>query len=397
MRCTPIILVFLSSLLASSSPLPTPPGATSGNDGAQIAKRGASVVRFHHGNARSTTARGTKSNVQLAQLERTRVRWKWSSVVGGKRTQAVKKVGKVYSYHYKRDGEAAAEPFDIVAKRDGLQGTDPMSSDWEGFDVSYSGAISGDYHGANTWAHFGTPYQQTTVQFDTGSSDLVLPTFSISYEDESGASGVLVTDTVSVAGLTVPQQTFAAVSSETEGFSDPYAGILGLGFLPNAASNSTPFFANLVQSGSLASNIFSFYMTRGGVQGSELCLGCVNSGKFTGAVTFYPVVTFTESGEPFEWDIQSTGLSYQGSVNSTSGELPKAWQSKEFVATIDSGTTFIYVSKKIAKAFYEQIGERAPTLSPCDTVNGMGTISFGFGGQEYAIDLRDFNAGPESE
>lgn len=44
--------------------------------------------------------------------------------------------------------------------------------------------------------------------------------FSISYMDESGASGVLVSDAVSVAGLTVPQQTFAAVSSEIEGFSD---------------------------------------------------------------------------------------------------------------------------------------------------------------------------------
>ncbi|KIO22917.1 hypothetical protein M407DRAFT_27559 [Tulasnella calospora MUT 4182] len=307
-----------------------------------------------------------------------------------------------------------ARPFDIKKKRDGLQGADPMLDDWDQYDVSYSGPIS-----------VGTPNQETTVQFDTGSSDLVIPTFSIEYVDESGASGVLVTDTVAVAGLTVPQQTFAAVSSEIEGFSDPYAGIMGLGFLPNAASGSTPFFANLVQSGSLASNVFSFYMARGGVEGSELCLGCVNSGKYTGGVIFYPVVTFTDDGQPLDWDIQSTGLSLEGPPRNASGP-PTAWKSEAFIATIDSGTTFIYVSKKMAKALYDQVkpifairnsGANEATLTikipksraasedwgegsyafPCDSVSDIGTISFGFGNEQYAIDLRDFNAGPESE
>lgn len=50
----------------------------------------------------------------------------------------------------------------------------------------------------------------------------------------------------------------------------------------SAESKSTPFFVNLAESGSLASNVFSFFMSRGGADGSELCIGCVNSDKFSG-------------------------------------------------------------------------------------------------------------------
>lgn len=105
-------------------------------------------------------------------------------------------------------------------------------------------------------------------------------------------------------------------------------------YLNSASSGATPFFANLVESGSLESNVFSFYMTRGGVEGSELCLGCVNSEKYTGSecnhsnkspllkarwvdycalascgffgieIKYYPLATFTDDGQPIEWDIK---------------------------------------------------------------------------------------------
>ncbi|KAG8977776.1 hypothetical protein FRB90_008687, partial [Tulasnella sp. 427] len=80
--------------------------------------------------------------------------------------------------------------------------------------------------------------------------------------------------------------------------------------------------------------------------------------------------------------------------------------SAAFKTTIDSGTTFIYVSKEIAKAFYKQIphtraasadwGEGAYAF-PCNEFNSTGAISFGFGAKEYEVDVRDFNAGPETE
>ncbi|KAG9023566.1 Type I transmembrane sorting receptor, partial [Tulasnella sp. UAMH 9824] len=180
-----------------------------------------------------------------------------------------------------------------------------------------------------------------------------------------------------------------------------------LGFLPNAASNSTPFFANLVKSGTLASNIFSFYMTRGGVDGSELYLGCVNSEKYTGEITYHPVVMFTEDGQPFEWGILSAGLSYESSQGRTSRRSNrKTWISKAIPATIDSGTTFIYVPNEIAKELYDQVKQLSAASEewdegvyafPCSSADDMGTISFGFGDKQYAINPRDFNAGPESE
>ncbi|KAG9023565.1 hypothetical protein FS837_005718 [Tulasnella sp. UAMH 9824] len=384
---TTVILLLLSSILASASPIPAPPEAGSSSNGHQITKRGASVVHFRRSSSISTTSHSAPANVRLAQKERALIRRKWGKVAGVRSSKVAQIAGKVAGKTpYRRDVKNTSKLFDVKKERGELQGTDPLIDQWDIWDHVYWGAMA-----------VGTPFQQTTVQFDTGSSDLVLPMFSISYVDESGASGVLVSDAVSVAGLTVPQQTFAAVSSEIEGFSDPYAGIMGLGFQANANSGATPFFAKLVQSGSLESNIFSFYMTRGGVEGSELCLGCLNSGKYTG-----------DDGQPFDWDIQSTGLSYQSPPNNNTAGPPPAWKSEPFLTTIDSGTTFIYVSKQIAKAFYDQIPHSRPASKdwgegsyafPCDSANDIGTISFGFafGDQQYAIDIRDFNAGPESD
>lgn len=42
--------------------------------------------------------------------------------------------------------------------------------------------------------------------------------FSIQYADQSGASGTVATDSVTVAGLTVESQGFGAVTNETGGF-----------------------------------------------------------------------------------------------------------------------------------------------------------------------------------
>lgn len=115
--------------------------------------------------------------------------------------------------------------------------------------------------------------------------------FQIQYADQSGATGTIGEDSVTVAGLTIDKQAFGAVDNEFGGFSRPgnNAALLGLGFPGNAVSQQTPFFNNLAEQGKLASNLFSFFMTRSDAQGSELCLGCMDTSKFTGGEYRIPV------------------------------------------------------------------------------------------------------------
>lgn len=376
-----ISTLLLASTLSSASPAPQ--------------KRSASLINFQ----RNTIQGGNKVfNADAARKERARIQVKYGnanqtiSSTSGAAKRALKNVG---------------QPFDIKSKRAGNQGKDPLTDDFNQVDVMYYGPIS-----------IGTPAQGSNVDFDTGSSDLVIPMsscqscagplfnsarsstfkasktpFSIQYEDGSGAQGTLATDTVTVAGLTVKSQTFGAVTSETNGFGGPNAGLMGLGFPANAESNATPFFINLAQSGSLASNVFSFYMSRGGAGGSELCIGCVNSAKYTGAIDYYPLDPDATDGTQRYWNIPSSGLSYDGTPASSSG----------FSAVIDSGTSLIYVPTAVAAKLYKQIPGAAQSSAagdgfytfPCDA--DIGTISFNFGGKSYAVDPNDFNTGSLSE
>ncbi|KAG8979730.1 Type I transmembrane sorting receptor, partial [Tulasnella sp. 427] len=211
----------------------------------------------------------------------------------------------------------AVEPFDIQSlKKRQSSGADSLDDQ---SDAVYYGALS-----------VGTPAQQTTIDFDTGSADLLIPTencsgcgsplfntgqsstfqassqpFEIQYGDGSTAAGTLASDTVTVSGLTVQNQVFAAVTQESGSFSSGgvFAGLMGMGFPALAKSQANPFFFNLVQANSLSSNLFSFYLARGDNTGSELCIGCVNSAKYTGNVNYYPLDASETQGVQAYWSI----------------------------------------------------------------------------------------------
>ncbi|KAG8905957.1 Type I transmembrane sorting receptor [Tulasnella sp. 403] len=300
--------------------------------------------------------------------------------------------------------EPVSEPFDINLHRR-ASGADPLVDVFDTIDELYYGPLK-----------IGTPPQSTTVDFDTGSSDLVMPLssctggcagplfnykssstykpsstpFQIQYADGSGAQGTVATDTVSVAGLTAKAQGFGAVTSETNGFGQgPNAGLLGLGFPANAESGATPFFVNLVNNRVLTSNVFAFYMSRNGGSGSELCLGCTDSSKFTGSVSYHPLDPSATNGQQFYWNTPSAGFSYNG--GSPTGS---------FSAVIDSGTTLIYIPTAAAKALYAKIPgakDASSTLGagfytyPCSAK--LGAIALKIGSQTYPLNPQDFNLG----
>ncbi|CAF4889152.1 unnamed protein product [Rotaria socialis] len=175
------------------------------------------------------------------------------------------------------------------------------------FDVYFIGEIS-----------IGTPPQNFRIDFDTGSSDLWVPssqcqwscngfnkynsaesttyvangeTFSISYGDGSSVSGFLSVDVVTINGMAVKSQTFAECTYLVGMTGDKNDGILGLAF-PNLASDGEkPFFYNMWSQGLIPQAIFSFYLNpdTSATSGGELIFGGADSSKYTGSITYISV------------------------------------------------------------------------------------------------------------
>ncbi|KAG8965512.1 hypothetical protein FRC05_003245 [Tulasnella sp. 425] len=310
-----------------------------------------------------------------------------------------------------RSAFAAPEPFDIkdlrrsghFEKRQNSSGNAPLTND-QAKDYAYYGPVS-----------VGTPAQNTTVLFDTGSSDLILPLsacttcvgplfasnrsstfhdthfyFDIEYLDGSGSRGTVAYDTVSVAGLSVKNQSFGAILMESNSQGLPSAGIMGMGFPPNAQTREPPFFFNLAN-GSLASNAFSFFLSRDEINGSELCLGCLDSTKFNGTVAWHPLEVNVTNGTSYWWNIAGDGISVNGSE-----------PTGRFEAIIDSGTSLIYVPPTVAADLYRAIPDSQEDVNdfgtgfytfPCDNALSLPPISLVFGGVKYEVNPTDFNLG----
>ncbi|KAG9022673.1 Type I transmembrane sorting receptor [Tulasnella sp. UAMH 9824] len=242
----------------------------------------------------------------------------------------------------------------------------------------------------------GTPAQVMTIDFDTGSSDLIIPSsdctkcvsplynpststsftnlntaFNTSFVDGSAASGVLATDTVSLGSLSVANQGFAVISDFAWSFARPMSGLMGLAFESAAQTKATPWFFNLANQGALASNLFSFYLTRQRANGSELCIGCIDSTKFTGQPEYFPLVPGAVPGFATQalWDIISDGATYNNAV-----------VTQPFTAIIDS-------------AFYANIpgaqlhSNNKYYVFPCTSAAKIGQVGFRFRGSSSVFNI----------
>lgn len=87
---------------------------------------------------------------------------------------------------------------------------------------------------------------------------------------------MLATDVVAVQGLSIHNQSFGAVTQESDDFNSyPNSGLLGMAFSSIAASGKSTFFDNLVKEEQLAAPMFSVHLERGEETGSEVCLFAV--------------------------------------------------------------------------------------------------------------------------
>ncbi|KAJ7666081.1 acid protease [Mycena polygramma] len=266
----------------------------------------------------------------------------------------------------------------------------------ENNDVEWAGTIS-----------IGTPAQNFLIDFDTGSSDLWVPSsacnssscsshsqytasssstgamkdgkFAILYGDGSSVNGPVYTDVVTVAGVKATEQYFSPVTTLSSSFSsDPVDGILGLAFPAISNLNQSPFFATANKEGSVAANTFGFFLAN---NDSELYLGGTNKNRYTGDIEYHTVNQSTGY-----W--QATGASAKvGSTSAVSG----------FETIIDSGTTLIYLPSAAAKEFYSHVpgsalfdADNGYYSFPCDSPP---EVAFNWGGADWSITADNINLG----
>ncbi|KAF8210169.1 aspartic peptidase domain-containing protein [Mycena galopus ATCC 62051] len=268
-----------------------------------------------------------------------------------------------------------------------------------------SGSLDLMYYGQ---VEIGTPAQKLTIDVDTGSADLWLPsgcrkcthkqfkpsksstcersneTFSISY-GSGEVSGEWMYDRVAFAGLEVQRQFFGAVSYEEGDFDDlPSDGLFGMGFGAIAQCGKPTFFENLIAASSI-SPMFSLHCARHH-DDSAVCFGCIDYSKMLGSVVWVPVLTKAY------WSVSMDAIIV--AVNMT-GEIPLATSIR---AIIDSGTTLIYLPEAVVYWVYAQIPNSKHIFQPdfdfytypCSTVLD---IKFNFGGECFSINPVDFNLG----
>ncbi|XP_067397570.1 pepsin A-like [Emydura macquarii macquarii] len=264
--------------------------------------------------------------------------------------------------------------------------TEPLSNY---MDIEYYGTIS-----------IGTPAQEFSVLFDTGSSNLWVPSVycssapcsnhnrfnpadsstyeatneSLSIQYGSGSmTGLLAYDTVQVGSIVDTKQIFGL--SETEPGSafeySQFDGILGLAFPSIASSGATPVFDNMMNEGLVSQDLFSVYLSSNEQSGSFVMFGGIDSSYYTGSLNWIPL-----SAETY-WQITLDSITMNGEAIACSGGCQ---------AIIDTGTSLLAGPSTGISNIESAIGVSDGTVRiSCSDVSSLPNIVFTINGIEFPV------------
>lgn len=173
--------------------------------------------------------------------------------------------------------------------------------------------------------------QTFTVQYDTGSSDLWLPSskcasckkcgnslfkesksetlhqnktgFSITYGSGS-VKGMVANDVLTIGDLRIENQGFGIVNETTD--CSVFDGILGLAFPKLSQIGTLPPFQMMLAQELLEKQMFSFYMKSGSSDGGLLIIGGSNSSLY------YGPLTYTKVTEEKYWAFEMGSIGFHG-------------------------------------------------------------------------------------
>ncbi|KAF3453422.1 hypothetical protein FNV43_RR03862 [Rhamnella rubrinervis] len=229
----------------------------------------------------------------------------------------------------------------------------------------------------------GTPSQKFTVIFDTGSSNLWVPSakchFSVAcyfhskYKSRSSSSykkdgksaaihygtgaisGFFSKDHVKVGDLVVKDQEFIEATREPSitFLVAKFDGILGLGFQEISVGKAVPVWYNMVNQGLVKEPVFSFWFNRNAdeEEGGEIVFGGVDPNHFRGKHTYVPV---TQKGY-WQFDMGDVMIDGQSSGFCASG----------CSAIADSGTSLLAGPTTIITELNHAIGASGVASQEC--------------------------------
>uniref|UniRef100_A0A6Q2XQ85 Peptidase A1 domain-containing protein n=1 Tax=Esox lucius TaxID=8010 RepID=A0A6Q2XQ85_ESOLU len=189
--------------------------------------------------------------------------------------------------------------------------------------------------------------------------------------------GVFGYDTVNVGGIVVTDQEFGLSTNEpTVPFgSAQFDGILGLSYPSLAVGQVTPVMDNMMSQNLLQSDIFAFYLTGGGQQGSELSFGGVDQSKYEGQLNWIPVTAETY------WQIGIQGFQINGQET--------GWCSQGCQAIVDTGTSMLTAPSQFLGTMMQSIGVQQNQYGEyavnCNQINSLPTLTFVMNGVSFPL------------
>ncbi|XP_054836902.1 gastricsin-like [Eublepharis macularius] len=262
-------------------------------------------------------------------------------------------------------------------------------------DASYYGEIS-----------IGTPPQNFLVLFDTGSSNLWVPsvycqsqacsnharfnpsqsstystngqTFSLQYGSGS-LTGFFGYDTLTLQNIVVTKQEFGLSKNEpgTNFIYAQFDGILGMAYPSLAVGGATTALQAMLNENLLSQPIFSFYLSKqpSSQYGGEVVFGGVDTRLYSGQINWAPVT------QELYWQIGIEEFSIGGQAT--------GWCSQGCQAIVDTGTSLLTVPQQYMGSFLNAVGAQQSQYGEyavsCSTIQNLPTISFTINGISFPL------------